>query len=269
MAKVSLTESLRRQYVELFTSCVVSSSRAADVERLVDQLVANRPRYEAVTAAQGVPWHVIAVIHNMESGQRFSAHLHNGDPLTARTVHVPAGRPKTGQPPFSWEDSAADALGMKGLGAGTDWTLAGTLYQIERYNGFGYRQYHPHVLSPYLWSFSNHYTRGKYTADGTWSDTATSAQCGAAVLLRRMTERRLFGFADQPLPLEDRVPLVVSYATTRPSDPAVLAQATALQQWLTGHTGIFLKPDGIAGPATSAAYRQVTGHYLPGDPRAA
>lgn len=269
MAKVSLTAALRREYDGLFTSCEVRAPRVAAVEALVDRLAANRARYEAVGAETGVPWQVVAVIHNMESSQSFGRHLHNGDPLTARTTHVPAGRPKTGEPPFTWEESAADALAMKGLGAGTDWSLAGTLYQVERYNGFGYRQYHPHVLSPYLWGFSNHYTSGKYVADGTWSDTAVSAQCGAAVLLRRMAERSLFGFSDQPLPRPDAAPLVVSYSTRKPRDPAVLAQAIALQRWLTGHPGIFLKPDGIAGPETSAAYRKVVGRYLPGDPRAA
>ena len=45
-----------------------------------------------------------------------------------------------------------------------------TLYELERYNGFGYRDRRPQVLSPYLWSFSNHYSRGKYVADGRFSD---------------------------------------------------------------------------------------------------
>lgn len=268
MAKVSLTGSLRREYARLFEICEVRANRAAEVDRLVDRLATNRQRYEAVGGPLGIPWPFIAAVHNMESSQRFSGHLHNGDPLTARTVQVPAGRPKTGRPPFTWETSAADALTLKGLNAGTDWSLAGTLYQLERYNGFGYRKYHPHVLSPYLWSFSNHYSSGKYVADGTWSETASSAQCGAAVLLRRMAERNLSGFADQPPPADDAAPSVVPYSTTRPDDPAVLERAMALQRWLTGHTGIFLKPDGIAGPNTSAAYRTVTGHYLPGDPRA-
>jgi lysozyme family protein len=266
--KVMLTATLRAEYESLFTSCVIQATRMAQVEKLVDRLVANRARYEAVGEPLAIPWHFIAAVHNMESSQRFNCHLHNGDPLSARTVQVPAGRPRTGTPPFTWEESAADALTLKGLGAGTDWTLAGTLYELERYNGFGYRLFHPHVRSPYLWSFSNHYTSGKYVADGTWSDEAVSGQCGAAVLLRRMAERNLFGFADQPLPPADAVPMVVAYSTRKPRDPVALAQVIALQSWLTSHPGIFLKPDGIAGPDTSEAYRKVTGQYLPGDPRA-
>ena len=66
-----------------------------------------------------------------------------------------------GKPPFTWEESASDALALRGLRGDTDWSLAGTLYQLEGYNGWGYRLYHQHVLSPYLWSYSNHYQSGK------------------------------------------------------------------------------------------------------------
>ena len=122
----------------------------------------------------------------MESSQSFHKHLHNGDPLTARTVQQPPGRPKNGSPPFTWEQSAADALQLKRLGADTDWSLAGTLYQLERYNGFGYRLYHPGTPSPYLWSFTTAYVSGKYASDGKWSDALVSRQCGGMALLRAM-----------------------------------------------------------------------------------
>jgi hypothetical protein len=203
----------------------------------------------------------------MEASQNFKAHLHNGDPLTARTVQVPAGRPKKGKPPFSWEESAADALAMRGLGVKTDWSLSGMLYQLEGYNGWGYRLHHPHVLTPYLWSFSNHYTSGKYVADGTWSDTAVSKQCGAAVLLRRLAELHQIEFPDQPRPTAESSPLVVSYATTKSSDLADVKQAENLQRWLNGFPGVFVKIDGVPGEKTSIAYKHVTGSYLPGDPR--
>ncbi len=269
MATVSLTSALRAEYVRLFTACRIRPERAAEVEGLVDRLAANRRQYEDVASRVGTPWGFVAVIHNMESSQSFLGHLHNGDPLTARTVHEPPGRPKTGAPPFTWVDSAIDALKLKGLTAQTDWTLAGTLYQLERYNGFGYRLNHPAVLSPYLWSFSNQYTSGKYVADGTWSDTAVSKQCGAAVLLRRMAERQLVGFTDQPLPTGGAAaaPMAPRYALSKPADPVELAKVIALQTWLSHFPGVFVSPDGAPGPRTSDAYRLVTGHYLPGDPR--
>ena len=269
MARVVLTPALRGEYVQLFDSCRIRPERGDEVESLVKQLLNNQPRYEKVAEALGIPWSFIAVIHNMESSQSFHKHLHNGDPLTARTVQQPPGRPKNGSPPFTWEQSAADALQLKRLGADTDWSLAGTLYQLERYNGFGYRLYHPHVLSPYLWGFSNHYSSGKYVADGTWSDSAVTKQCGAAVLLRRMAERGLVEFADQPRPTASSGPLVAGYSMQKPGDPALKQQVVALQHWLNGFPGVFVKVDGIPGQRTSEAYRQVTGHYLPGDPRQA
>jgi hypothetical protein len=40
-----------------------------------------------------------------------------------------------------------------------------------------------------------------------------------------------------------------------------------LQKTLNMFPGIFLKVDGIAGPRTSDALKNVTGHFLVGDPR--
>ncbi len=267
MPKVPLTETLRKEYENLFNTCAIRPDRMREVERTVAALLGDKSRYEGAGGDLGIPWYFVGAIHNMEASRDFTRHLHNGDPLTARTVNVPAGRPKTGSPPFTWEESAKDALAMRGLGAETDWSLAGTLYQIEGYNGWGYRRQHPHVLSPYLWCFSDHYTSGKYVADGTWSDTAVSRQCGAAVLLRRMAEIEEIDFADQPGPAPEAEPLVVSYSEKKPKDPALVARAEELQRWLNTFPGVFVKVDGVPGPRTSEAYRKVTGSYLPGDPR--
>ncbi|PMR67084.1 hypothetical protein [Halomonas heilongjiangensis] len=271
---ITLNAGLRREYEQLFESCRIRPERMAEVERTIDKLVQHRARYDTVTARRGVPWSFVALVHNMESGGNFSCHLHNGDPLTARTVQVPAGRPKQGSPPFTWEESAADAMALKQLGERTDWSLAGLLFQLERYNGWGYRRYHPHVLSPYLWSFSEHYHSGRYVADGRWSETAVSKQCGAAVVLRRLAEKGLVDFTDRPRVTlyaatdaepAAREPLVPRHTTRRTADAE---RAEHLQRWLNTFPGIFLKVDGIPGDNTSGAYRTATGHYLPGDPRA-
>jgi hypothetical protein len=156
---------------------------------------------------------------------------------------------------------------MQGLRAGVDWSLPGALYQLERYNGWGYRMHHPSVLTPYLWSFSNHYTSGKYVADGTWSNTAISKQCGAGVILRRMAERGLIEFLDQPGPKPDAAPLLSRYSKKKSTTPLVVARAMDLQRWLNTFPGIFLMVDGTPGDRTSEAYRKVVGSYLPGDPR--
>lgn len=184
----SLTSVLAKEYQRLYESCLVPANRVTDADAIVAKLNAQRRQYEAAARPLNAPWYVVGLIHNMESGMDFSTHLHNGDPLTYRTKNVPAGRPTKGSPPFSWEESATDALTMKGFGRWKDWSVPGILYKLEEYNGWGYREHHPEVLSPYLWSFSNHYTRGKYVADGTFSVTAASRQCGAAVLLKRLRD---------------------------------------------------------------------------------
>ena len=268
MATVPLSSALREQYETLFNTCMIRPERAQSVEQLIARMRANRPRHQNVGDALGIPWYFVAVIHNMESSCNFTRHLHNGDPLTACTVQVPAGRPRTGIPPFTWEESASDALTLKKLSAQTEWSLAGMLYQIERYNGWGYRLYHPHVLSPYLWGFSNHYVSGKYIHDGTWSDSAVSKQCGAAVLLRRFAELGEIEFGDQPTPEPDTTPLVSRHAKRRPTDSETLLRAEQLQMWLNTFPGIFVKVDGVAGDRTSDAYKKVTASHLPGDPRA-
>jgi lysozyme family protein/peptidoglycan hydrolase-like protein with peptidoglycan-binding domain len=182
----ALTQAQRRRYDLLYESLLVRPSRRTAVNQLARRLTANKARYQRVAKPLQMPWYVVAIIHSLEAGGDFTRHLHNGDPLSARTTHVPAGRPRNGRPPFTWEQSAIDALRYQGLDGWRDWSVAGTLYKLEAYNGFGYRDHHPDVPSPYLWSFSNHYTRGKYVADGRFSPTAVSQQCGAAVLLKRL-----------------------------------------------------------------------------------
>src|SRR3954452_22712739 len=183
---MNLTPDLRTDYQRLWKTCTITAARAALVDELVQRVAANRKRYEAASKAAHVPWHVVGIIHMLEGSGNFKTHLHNGDPLTARTVRVPPGRPATGRPPFTWEASAADALVQQGLNAWRDWSAPGTLFVFERYNGFGYRP--RGINSPYLWSFSNQYTKGKYVGDGKFDASAISEQCGAAVLLTRMVQ---------------------------------------------------------------------------------
>ncbi len=258
MAKVNLTEALAQEYLELYGNCEVRQERMSDVDRIVDAVLSNKPRYEEVSATIQAPWYFVAAIHNMEASGRFDRHLHNGDPLTARTLHVPAGRPLTGSPPFTWEVSAVDALEMRKINTLGDWSLSRLLYELEGYNGWGYRLFHPHVKTPYLWSFSNHYQSGKYIADGTWSDTAVSKQCGAAVILRRLQERGEIG------PLTGKAP---TEPVLRYSPSIVVQRADDLQRFLNTFPGISLRVDGKLGDRTSDAFKSIFGHHLDGDPR--
>lgn len=180
-------ESLRSEYGRLYQTAKVRAANAGTVDWHLSMIRNAKPRYAAVGEAVGVPWYFIGVIHGLEASFNFRAHLHNGDhPLSARTRQVPAGRPTKWLPPSDWESSARDALRLLGFTGQSDWTLERTLYRLEAYNGFGYRGYG--VATPYLWSFSNHYERGKFVSDRKWSATAKSQQCGAAMMLKGLAD---------------------------------------------------------------------------------
>lgn len=142
----------------------------------------------SVSEVTKVPWYVIAVIHNMEASLNFTRHLHNGDRLTGRTTHVPAGRPIAGNPPFTWEESAIDALTMQGMTKIADWSMPNTLLILEKYNGGGYAK--RGINSPYLWAATNQYgdvpNIGKYTSDGKFDPKAVSHQIGVAAILKQL-----------------------------------------------------------------------------------
>jgi len=187
--EMPLSKEMRVDYETKFATAEVDPERRAEVEQIITRMMRDRARYEAVSAKTGVPWYVIAVIHQMEREGDFRCHLHNGDPLRARTVQEPKGRPVAGRPPFAWDVSAIDALGYQGFDAWHDWTAGGMLYKIEAFNGFGYRS--RGIASPYLFSATQHYSRGKYTSDGHFNPDAVSDQIGAAAILRRMADQAL------------------------------------------------------------------------------
>jgi lysozyme family protein len=255
---VTFNNLLRNEYQQLFNTCLLKNFSAIDP--VVDLITANKARYQAVSAKLGVPWYFIGILHNMECSCRFTTHLHNGDPLTARTVKVPAGFPKTGAPPFTWEASAEDALRLKKLDSWTDWSIPAMLFKIEQYNGFGYRRFG--INSPYLWSCSNHYTRGKFTRDGFFDPAAVSKQIGAAVLLRRMSERQIAVAGDV-----DVITLIKKVGAEVIFNPRVFNQQAETLQVLLNSVGQHLRVDGKAGENTSDAYQRISGEYLKGDSR--
>lgn len=270
----SLSDSLRNEYISLFNACNILPSHSSVVENIIKRIITNKERYVLVGNPLGIPWYFIAVIHNMESGLSFNGHFHNGDPLTARTKQVPKGRPLHGNPPFTWEESADDALKYQRLDKWNEWSVAGLLYKLEEYNGWGYRSKHPHVLSPYLWSFSNHYSKGKYVADGRWSETAVSQQCGAAVLLRRMAEKGDIQLSEAVINVPPASAEAWLKSKSEKVTPALIKYSNKkkpyvkeLQTYLNQIPGIYLKVDGAPGKKTSAAFKNVFGFYLTGDPR--
>ncbi len=177
--------------VTRWRQATVPPHRVRSVQVIVDRIQKNQARYEAVSKSTGVPFYVIASLHNMEASGNFSMHLHEGSSLRARTRYVPKGRPKTGTPPFTWEYSAADAMVYDNMGAKRWNDLGASLSACEGYNGWGYAKFHPSTPTPYLWAATSVEKPGRYVADGNWSSTARSQQIGVSSIWKEMERRRL------------------------------------------------------------------------------
>lgn len=156
--------------------------RKSESDGVARRLVAAKARYQVVEQATGVPWFVIAAIHERESSQSWKGSLAQGDDWSKVSVNVPAGR----GPFSSWEAAAIDALVNchPYLAKRKDWSLAGILIGLELYNGMGYAT--RGVPSPYLWSGTDQYKSGKYVRDGIYDPNKVDAQLGCVALLKSM-----------------------------------------------------------------------------------
>ena len=176
-------------YATMLDTMVIRPELESDIQWYVDRIIANRSRYEAISGRTGgVPWYWIGATHGRESSFSFSGHLHNGDPLTGRTYRVPAGRLPEIPPPYTFEQSAEDALEMKDLHNVENWPAERLCYEFERYNGWGYYLYRD-INSPYLWSGTNHYSKGKYVADGQYDPNAVDKQMGTVAMVYKLGQQ--------------------------------------------------------------------------------
>jgi len=168
----------------LFNSCKVASAHLAETQSIAKTILSNQARYVDAASSFGCPWWVIGCLHSLEASLDFSTFLANGDPLfnsagtPLKTVDVPAGLG-----PFNnWEDAAVASLQQEGWKRGMAWDLGSALLHMRAYNGTAYETYHG-INTPYLWSYTNHYTAGKYVSDGQWSSSAVSEEAGCAALM--------------------------------------------------------------------------------------
>jgi lysozyme family protein len=202
-----------------------------------------KARYQAVTARTGVPWFIIAVIHEREASQSWASNIAQGDPWNRASVHVPKGRG-----PFrSWIEAAVDALVNCAPYAARnkDWSAGGALTLLESYNGLGYAN--KGIPSPYIWASTDQYEKGKYVADGVFDPNAVDKQIGCAALLRRM------------MAIDPSIRFGIEVAPAQPSTPAgpdlstnASPEVMGLQRDLAA-LGYNLAVDGVFGIGTEAA----------------
>jgi lysozyme family protein len=173
-------EALRAANERRWASAKITRNFALVAQRLVAR--GAKAKYQSVSARTGVPWPIIAVIHERECSQNWSGSLAQGDPWNKVSIHVPAGR----GPFASWEEAAVDALVNCSPHAARNkvWSIGAALTKLEEYNGLGYAaRGRP---SPYIWSGTDQYVSGKYVRDGVYDPNVVDSQLGCAGLLMAM-----------------------------------------------------------------------------------
>ncbi len=212
-------------YQSLWDNMQIRDDWKSIAQNVAKKIVNGQAKYAAAVAGTTIPWWFIGVVHMMEGGLDFGTHLHNGDPLTARTVNHPAGHPAVIQGlPIDWVYSAKDSIVYERLDKVTDWSLTSVLYHWHRYNGISNEYKRRHIPTPYLWSGTQHYIKGLYTSDHHFEADRVSKQIGAAVLLRALIEIKAVSLvANQGAALKNKV----ATAQNLVSNPAAAAQHVA------------------------------------------
>lgn len=188
MSRHQLSLEVENSYQLRWEKAQISHQHRAHVLDIARKIIINKTRYEEIENQSGIPWFVVACIHSLETSLDFRLGLHSGERWNAVTANVPRGRG-----PFdSFEEAAIDALLIKKrvsdqfLGL---WTIPRCLFFLECYNGLGYmigtgQNTTPPKTSPYLWSMTTIYEKGKYAFDGAFDPELVSKQAGAAAILK-------------------------------------------------------------------------------------
>ena len=142
--------------------------------------------YNKISEETGVPPELIAAFHYRESGCNFNTYLHNGQELGTPTTIVPKDRIFN-----DFAMAAVDALENKQKSSGINLTLDSNIITMmtfaEIYNGTGYTDYRD-MASPYVYSGTNVYEKGKYTSDKKFNAEVKDKQPGVYMLVMSILE---------------------------------------------------------------------------------
>jgi lysozyme family protein len=280
---------LAPHYDKLWAALVPSPAHLPELNKICDGLRAHQATYqEAATAVWGKPdhWWYVAVTDQMEGGGGAHTYLGNGQSLDRVTTEVPAGRG-----PFpNFVAGCVDAL--KGVSEPT--SVSQAAYNWEAYNGWGYLT--KPIEDPYLASFSNMYTKGKYVADHEYDPEAVSGQPGALTILKVLAPPELAMGPHDPLPPQKLHPtptepspmqtttgghVVVDLTQIEAEVNTGLDIAEKMLPWLSmllgpqvtalisaAIKGARVIETAVDGTTTSAAVAAATSHNTPGAPNA-
>lgn len=172
--------SLLEQNKLRWEKCHVSADKGPAFAKIADRIKANKAVYVDIEKATGVPWWFIGTVHYRESNLDMMTNIANGQSFSKKTTIVPKGRG-----PFkTFKEAAIDALVNCAPHAARnkDWSAAGALTLLEAYNGLGYST--RGLPSPYIWSGTDQYSKGKFVADHVFDPDVVDVQMGCAGVLK-------------------------------------------------------------------------------------
>jgi lysozyme family protein len=269
---------LTAEYANLLARMKIT--RLPEATAIAGRLLTNvsQGKYAEISAKLGIPQIFIATSFERESSSNFMLSPAQGDPWNERSVHVPAGR----GPYPNWAAAAIDTYTHEGL-VGLTWDWTRLCYEGEMFNGFGYRAYG--LQTPYDWSGTNNYVRGKFVSDGKFNGSVVDAQLGIIPVARVMANANkaldLPGWPSQapvPPPYPQQVPVGIgggpnatvwiqtSLNKLLKLDPSLAVDNNygrdtklAVMAFQRQHG---LVVDGLAGPLTNAAIEKELGNAI-------
>lgn len=165
---------------ERWDKCKVHAARGPAFQKIAERILANKKIYQEIEKETSVPWWFVGMVHYRESNLDMSTNIANGQKFNRKTTIVPKGRG-----PFkTFKEAAYDALVNCAPHAASnrDWSAAGALTKFEEYNGLGYAN--KGIPSPYVWSGTDQYVRGKYVRDHVFDPNVVDVQMGGAGILK-------------------------------------------------------------------------------------
>lgn len=164
-----------------------------ELEKFKKAFVKNKSMYKKVAKKAKVPAQLVAAIHYRENtsdclGGKFDSYLHNGDMLGKETVNEPKG---IFYPKGQFVRAAQNAIDMKSSYRGryklsaTSKDFVGMCSFALTYNGKP-KSKRIWQHSPYVFSGTNIYKKGKYTHDKGYDPNTIDKQVGVFLLINKI-----------------------------------------------------------------------------------
>lgn len=161
-------------------------------QKFAKRALSHKAEYVAISetiknqTGKYVPWWFIPLVHEREcirGVDNWTCNIGQGTPFNQKS-HI---KPYNG-PFHSFREAAIAALVNEAPHAAnnTNWSGGGTMTIAEAYNGMGYAK--KGLPSPYVWSGTDQYVKGKYIRDGVFDPNKVDTQLGVAISLKAMME---------------------------------------------------------------------------------